>query len=117
MVTMLQMFPFSPTVLVVDDDHALLRATTRMLRAIGLQVIPCDTVDEAVGRMLDCDVVLSDYDMPDGGGPRMLAEAKRAGKPLTFHSGSTGIDHPYVVKKPATLDELQDGLLRAMAEQ
>lgn len=108
--------------LVVDDDLKILRVAHRMLYA-DWEVETANSVPEAL-RMLSTrqyDVVLSDWDMPDGGGWAIVEGAK--GKaPVVIHSGA----NPEVIKnivggkmagfiaKPASLDGINAALTQAI---
>lgn len=67
------------TILLLDDDVLLLRATTRLLRSKGHTVVPCCTVDQAVEVCRnyggDIDVLLSDVDLDGGVGGAATAGA------------------------------------------
>jgi DNA-binding NtrC family response regulator len=58
------------TVLVVDDDHDVLSATTLLLDLLGHDIIPASTIDEALAATREnhaaIDLVLSDYRLGDG---------------------------------------------------
>lgn len=72
------------TVLIVDDDHPTRRALMRVLKGLGWSVLEaCDPV-EAAGLIAEYDVILSDWDMPHGGGERVLNEAL---VPVVVYSG------------------------------
>lgn len=71
-------------VLIVDDEALILRAVTRALRAVGLEVVGTTSQVEAL-RMLESeapDAVISDLHMPDGCGARFLTDAAGS-KPKT----------------------------------
>jgi signal transduction histidine kinase/ActR/RegA family two-component response regulator len=57
------------TVLVVDDDHDVLSATTLLLDLLGHDIIPASTIDEALAATREnyaaIDFVLSDYRLGD----------------------------------------------------
>lgn len=83
------------TILVVEDEAALLRLCRRMLEKSGYSVIACDNPGEAVALAQqhtgDIDALLTDLVMPDMNG-RQLAEAVRSIHPdikVLYTSGYT----------------------------
>ena len=84
-----------PTLLIVDDDDAVMRLAERALRRLG-DVIACASGPEAIdrvgchGRRLD--LVVSDIQMPHMSGVEMVRVLARTrpGLPVLFVSG-TGI--------------------------
>ncbi len=94
---MLQAKLSSPTILVVDDEPAILRTLASWLVRNGLVVVAAQGGEAAVEvfRELDGGVafVLLDVQMPGRwDGPRTLAELKRINPliPAAFMSGDTG---------------------------
>ena len=61
-----------PRILVVDDDDLVLRACTRQLEWAGLDIWKAQSARDATDVLArvngDLDAVLSDLNMPDGGG-------------------------------------------------
>lgn len=69
----------APTVLIVDDEVAILSALRRCLRREGYRILTADTPEAAL-RALDesvVDLVLSDHKMPAMDGLELLAEARK----------------------------------------
>lgn len=68
----------NPTVLLVDDDPAVLRALARTLRASGYEVLTACNGEEAVQRIAQrpFDVILSDIGMPGMDGIQLLREVR-----------------------------------------
>ena len=66
------------TVLVVDDEPAVLNAMVRALRGHG-RVLPAEDVDEALRllRSEAVDIVLADYRMPGGTGEDLFRAMSR----------------------------------------
>jgi putative two-component system response regulator len=64
-------------VLIVDDEALILRAATRALKAVGVDVIGTTNPAEGIAilRQEAPDAIVSDLHMPDGCGARFLAEA------------------------------------------
>src|SRR3990167_8707094 len=100
------------TVLIIEDNDLVARATARALQAKGWSVIrgvsPCD-VDDLQG---EADVILSDWRLQNGGGAEVL---ERALRPVVFYSG-TAHEIPealHAIWKPATGDTLDTELRKA----
>ncbi len=66
-------------VLVADDDPELRRTVSRMLRRAGFEVVDVDTGFKAISALEKdpFDVVVSDVQMPDGGGLDLLRAVRR----------------------------------------
>jgi nitrogen-specific signal transduction histidine kinase len=88
------------TILVVEDDQAVMRATTAILGKSGYKLFSAANGDEArrlVERQSDhIDLVLSDVVMPQLGGPELAAflALARPGVPVVFMTGYS--DYPIV---------------------
>lgn len=108
------------TILVVEDEEALRRLVTRMLRRMGYRTLEADdgvagleTAREVGARL---DLVLSDVVMPRLSGPDMAAELREGGSavPVAFMSGYSGEElagaeeHTHFLPKPFTMGELGD---------
>ena len=70
-----------PHILIIDDDPALLRTLERVLRTSrpGWRVTTAPTVREATEWLLEaqCDVLVTDLDMPGTGGIDLLKHARQ----------------------------------------
>ena len=100
-------------VLLIDDDPQIRRAFERELQTAGFDVIgvACDPV-EARGFYDAAEVVVSDWQMPHGGGARVLAEAP---VPVVVHSAIAGmVGAKFWINKPAQRDELREEIERAL---
>jgi len=67
---------FMKTILVVDDEPAILDLVCRMLRQAAFDVCGADDLEQARRRLCfapGIDAVLCDYDLPDGTGLDLLA--------------------------------------------
>jgi CheY-like chemotaxis protein len=96
-------------VLIVDDEPGIRRAFSRCLRALGWTVTEAEDPDAAASLYGGVDVVLTDWDMPAGGGERVLREA---GRPCVVQSGGEPpVPH---LTKPAPVDSIDRALLQAM---
>jgi CheY-like chemotaxis protein len=107
----------SETILVVEDDQAVMRATVVTLTKKGYTVLTAGNGDEA-RRLIDSrteplDLVLSDVVMPQLGGPelaRLLAETRPdlpvvfmtgySDYPITSENGDNRIDNRRAIMKP-----------------
>jgi signal transduction histidine kinase len=90
------------TILIVEDDHAVMRATVATLKNGGYAVLTAANGDEACRLVQrhsgDIDLVLSDVVMPQLGGPELaefLATA-RPDTPIIFMTGYS--DYPIVTE-------------------
>jgi two-component system cell cycle sensor histidine kinase/response regulator CckA len=119
----------SEAVLLVEDDDAVRRVTTRMLEGLGFRVIaasgPRQALDLARDHIGTIDVLLSDVIMPGING-REMAEAARKLRPglkVVFVSGYTddvGLLHQlrtqtvFFLQKPFTAQGLGEMLRAAL---
>ncbi len=74
-----------PRVLVVDDDRDVLVYMKRLLELARCEVFAAGSKDEALGILedRDVDVLVTDFNMPGGGGPQLFREAREARKDFT----------------------------------
>ncbi len=101
------------TVLLIDDDDALIASLTRTIRArLGWEVLSASSPEAAATLYDRVDLVMTDWSMPDGGGARVLAEC---GKPVVVYSGCGEVGHPFHLYKPAPFDDIHALLLKALA--
>jgi PAS domain S-box-containing protein len=115
-----------PTVLVVDDDQAVLRSTVRELEALGYAVVPTASGQEAlrlIANGLKIDVVLADFAMPEMTGVE-LAKAIHATYPNLAVIIVTGygrretlgeFGEAQMLRKPYTEDGLMQAILAALS--
>lgn len=64
---------FTPYALVIDDDPTIRRVVARLLQSRGWHTL--EAADPVSAPYYRADVVVSDWDMPNGGGARVLAES------------------------------------------
>jgi DNA-binding response OmpR family regulator len=100
-------------VLVIDDEAPLRRATARALKGLGFDATHAAPEEFFSANVEEVDAILSDWDMPDGGGARVLEEALvpvviMTARPETVPAGVE------VVSKPAPLHEIEQALRRAI---
>ena len=80
-------------VVVCEDEPAIRRVVSRMLRSCGLQVIECASADEAMRELArngaDIDLLISDIVMPGMSGVELMRTARqlRPGIPVMLMSG------------------------------
>jgi DNA-binding response OmpR family regulator len=69
----------SGSLLIVDDDHALLESTADTLRSLGYRAETAQSCQEAIGRMkeLPFDAVICDVNLPDQDGFRLLEWSRK----------------------------------------
>jgi PAS domain S-box-containing protein len=115
-----------PTVLVVDDDQAVLRSAVRELEALGYAAVPTASGQEAlrlIANGLKIDVVLADFAMPEMTGVE-LAKAIHATYPNLAVIIVTGYGHretlgefgeAQILRKPYTEDGLMKAILAALS--
>jgi PAS domain S-box-containing protein len=112
-------------VLVVDDDKAVLKSTTRMLDSLGYAAIAAESGGEALRLIAsepDFDLVLADFAMPEMNGVE-LARALRTmhpNLPVILVTGYRGLDalkefdETRILQKPYQEDDLMDKIVTAL---
>lgn len=75
----------SPVILIIDDNEPVIRGLGRVLRAAGYETLTANSPELPDGVYARCDLVVTDWDMPDGGGERVLREST---KPVIVRSGN-----------------------------
>jgi DNA-binding NtrC family response regulator len=115
----------SPGILIVDDDHTVLRLLELVLQRQGFQVFRTTSGREAASlyqaHQEQIQVALLDVCMPDLDGPQTLEQLRRIqpGIIACFMSGNTGMYTPQDLlqmgavqffAKPFRLDELAQAL-------
>jgi len=103
-------------VLVVDDEYLVRRSVAR---ALGRLHWDYDMAAGPLEAALRCDlkrpdVILSDWDMPDGGGAEVIAIAARAGVPIVIYSGGEPQTDRPVIAKPAKSETIDSALKGAI---
>jgi len=104
------------TVLVIDDDAMILRGTARALKGLDWCVLVAGGPTQAVPLYGQADVVLSDWDMPDGGGLQVLREAP---VPVVIYTGRPDAqpEGTRVLTKPTEVAEIDRALREAIAAE
>lgn len=110
------------TILLVDDDVTILRGYERLFRRDGWSVMRSADPVRAAPMLEGCDVVITDWDMPNGGGLRMVSEARQAGVPVIVHSGSNKQEieeqaNAVVMSKPCSFSELKAQAIKAISQK
>lgn len=115
-------------VLLVDDNDDLRETIRSGLEQLGFQIFDVNSGSKALfvlqKRAAEFDIVLSDVDMPEGGGFWLIEQIKKAGIPIpiVLSSGSIQMDSALAIKqgasaflpKPARMGDLA-GVLTAKA--
>lgn len=102
------------TVLVIDDDKGIRTGLSACLKQLGWSVLCAESPLDASLLYSHCDVVLSDWDMPFGGGQAVLNDAKIARKPVLIHTGNPESVPGWcsVAVKPSSVENLHNILSR-----
>ena len=97
--------------LIVDDDEVLRHALARAITGLGGWTV-CSAADpvEARAYYASVDVVLSDWNMPHGGGARVIQESPC---PVLVYSAER-VEHTYRLRKPSALQVICEALLHTM---
>jgi CheY-like chemotaxis protein len=115
-----------PSILVVDDDQAVLRSTVRALEALGYTAVPAASAQEALRLLIDgltTDLVLADFAMPEMTGVE-LAKAVHTNYPNLAVILVTGygdreafeeLGETQILRKPYDDDELMAAILAALS--
>ncbi|MGY8676553.1 response regulator [Bradyrhizobium sp. UFLA05-153] len=105
------------TILVVDDDAAVLKTTLRLLDSLGYSVVPAPSGEDAL-QLLDShseiDLILADYAMPTMSGIELAKTIRttRPALPVILVTGYgnreviEGFGETLILHKPYTEDEL-----------
>lgn len=114
-------------ILIIDDDHLILRLLSRMVEKMGHQPTACGTLGEGLelARRQPFDVVFLDVRLPDGNGLEGLPElrANGAGPEVIIMTGQGDPDGAELaikngawdyIEKPASVDKMRLPLLRAL---
>jgi DNA-binding response OmpR family regulator len=115
------------TVLLVEDDPALLNVLTRFLQIAGIRVLPAEDAQAAVAAAEEAggafDMAVLDYNLPDHDGAELydLLRAKFGERPVCFISGDDtmggaleGHSHAMCLAKPFSPKQLVE-LVQAFA--
>lgn len=103
----------SATVLVVDDESALLDLATRVLRRHGHHIIPARSGEEAVrvfsSSLVPIHVVILDRGLPDGDGVEFFRRLRaiRPDLAVVFASGSEEDELPHNLRNDERVSFLQ----------
>lgn len=114
------------SLLLVDDEPAVLKVTQKLLERRGYQVVACQSAEEALtwlGREV-FDVVLSDVQMPGMGGLGLLraVHEQDAGLPVILVTGNPSDESEQAAKelcafqyltKPVRYDQLDEVVAEA----
>jgi CheY-like chemotaxis protein len=113
------------TILVVDDDKAVLRSTLRMLDSFGFATIPAGSGREAL-RLIesypDMDLVIADFAMPEMNGIELAKaiRATQAALPVLLVTGFSDqgvldeFDETRILEKPYTESALLEKIRAAL---
>lgn len=73
--------------LIADDCESIRRALKNVFRATW-EVVEAGDGAEACAMLPSVDAVITDWNMPLGGGARVLGACERLGIPVVLHSGN-----------------------------
>src|SRR4051794_37696044 len=102
----------SGSVLIVTDDHALIRLCTAVLEPAGYDVTSASHSGHALLQCMSghrADILLTDLLMPDGSGPALAERLRRyypAMHAIYFASAGTLINEGNVLVRPFSKDDL-----------
>ena len=120
----------APTILVIDDEPAILHVMELWLKASGFHVVAASTAAEARAftktRMPD--LIVSDVMMPELEGPALITELKKDGVacPVLFTSGdpsfrvvddSLQVPGATFLPKPFSSRELVDAVFETLGQR
>lgn len=109
--------PMPVTVLLIDDDPAVCRALSRLLRFSGFQVLVASSGRNALALVAEVgseiNIVLSDVQMPGLDGHQIAARLS-ARYPVVLMSGALDQQLSGVLSKPFTHDELLNQINSAL---
>ena len=88
-------------VLLVDDHAGIPRALSRCFKGDGWEPITALSVDEAYSIIPYVDVVVTDYEMPNGGGESVVKSCNEYNVPCVVLTGNESVEYKYTVLKPS----------------
>jgi two-component system response regulator SaeR len=94
----------APTILIVDDEAALLRASARLLERAGFQVLVAPNGVEGLDlwhkRRAEIALIITDVEMPRMGGHALLEQVRDEAPdlPVIMMSGDTGGESEYLAQ-------------------
>jgi len=114
--------PKGHKILVVDDDARIVDGVARMLRDYW-DVVTAYSVPQALEIIArgHVEAVLTDWNMPLGGGERVLEAALLAELPVVIYSGGLAFQDPAMagafccLTKPSSTAEVDGALWRALS--
>lgn len=104
--------------LIVDDEPMIVRAMARLMTS-QYEVLTATSVVVALALLPSVDVVLSDWNMPDGGGAAILRASKQPVVLMTANPDQAaatpeGQTAAAIIAKPAHVDEISDAIATAL---
>ena len=123
------MTPTKDSVMLVEDDPAILKLTTRILESLGYHVFSAANGTEALATYQEhhasIGVVLTDVQMPDISGRELAIQLRNDSPelPIVFVSGyaqdqlaeDTDMERVFFVQKPFNKAKLQDIVNNALS--
>jgi PAS domain S-box-containing protein len=114
------------TVLVVDDDEAVVKSTVRMLDFLGYAAIPATNGGAALrltAATPEIDLVLADFVMPGMNGVELAGaiQARRPGLPVIIVTGHGNLEdlaafsESRILRKPYSESDLERKIIEALA--
>ncbi len=117
------------TVLIVDDDKALLKVMKKFFEKRGFRVFGADNGEKALKIFTkeDIDLIISDLKMPKMNGDTLFAEVREKQPTIPFFLYTGYLEHTSipilekmgisgVLEKPLTLDEVLDAVKDSLPE-
>lgn len=93
--------------LIADDDQRMRRALVRSLSK-HYEITEASDAAEAIDKLPAVDLVLTDWDMPAGGGARVVRACQVVRKPVLIHTGNFAVvrEYPNSIIKGSSIDDI-----------
>jgi len=103
------------TILIVDDEKLIRNLLEEFCKQSGYESILCENAEQAVNRITDADLVITDFQMPGMSGADLakVVKKEKPGLPIIIFTGTPGEvpkDHSanVLISKPFELKGLRE---------